>query len=155
MQDRFRFRIWNGSEMHYNDFVVTATGYIAKLQPLYNVEFDDNNDECEVLSNDEFMINNKDLELDKSAIVMQCTGLKDKNGKLIYEGDVIDVPCGKFLIQYCDKCKSFQCFCKVSWIKELYCFACEGDYNWFDLLDDLEDCDVIGNIYENPELLEG
>jgi hypothetical protein len=78
----------------------------------------------------------------------QSTGLHDKTDKLIYEGDIVNVLCGNFIIKYCDNCKSFQCFYKDD------CFACEGDYHWFELLDDLENLEVIGNIYKNSDLLE-
>lgn len=71
--------------------------------------------------------------------VMQCTGLKDKNGKLIYEGDILK-----------DKYGALH---PISWnIKGFYeadTFAVAGFYNAIQ-----EDMEVIGNIYENKELLE-
>ena len=147
MNDRLKFRAYNVAT---KDFVNNVSG----ISDYSELENDDGKKfSFRAVNNSHRTLYAAQLKTDW--ILMQCTGLKDKNGKLIYEGDVIEVTCGKFIIQYCDKCKSLQCFSKVSWIKELYCFACEGDYHWFDLLDDLEDCEVIGNIYENPELLEG
>ena len=68
-----------------------------------------------------------------------CTGLKDKNGKLIYEGDILK-----------DKYGALH---PISWnIKGFYeadTFAVAGFYNAIQ-----EDMEVIGNIYENKELLE-
>lgn len=81
--------------------------------------------------------------------LIQCTGLKDKNGKLIYEGDVIKIP---------DDYDTYGMFAGEK--REVY--FNEGGFrlkpkwdknsrgNW---LEDTKDFEVIGNIYENPELL--
>jgi uncharacterized phage protein (TIGR01671 family) len=90
-------------------------------------------------------------------VIMQFTGLFDKNGKEIYEGDILvdDDPtdaCRHRIVYYDDQAK----FELETW---------EGDDNWssglFDYLADatqikgrLDLFEVIGNIYENPELLE-
>jgi uncharacterized phage protein (TIGR01671 family) len=79
--------------------------------------------------------------------LMQYTGLKDKNGKEIYEGDIV-----KNL-----RDKTFEIF----WSEEELAWCDKG--KWRDgrdnitLLADLNavaTIEVIGNIYENPELLE-
>lgn len=134
MQDRFKFRIWDGSEMHYNDFVVTATGYVGKIT-------------------EEFLgrcvFNQEDLTADKECILMQCTGLKDKNGNLIFEGDIVKNDFAEWTIKYCDKCKSFQCT-----DEEFGCYNCLANYSWQDFIEDLDDAEIIGNIHETPKLLK-
>lgn len=80
--------------------------------------------------------------------LMQFTGLHDKNGKEIYEGDFIGGIYESLYVGWCDKCASFQL------LSAGYCFGCEGDINWLEFVND-ETKEIIGNIYENPELLEG
>jgi uncharacterized phage protein (TIGR01671 family) len=71
--------------------------------------------------------------------LMQYTGLKDKNGKEIYEGDIVSGHNG-------DGSPNV-------WPVE---YACENsEWTGFNVgADDERDCEVIGNIYENPELLK-
>ena len=81
--------------------------------------------------------------------VGEWVSLKDKNGKEIYEGDIFGGfwSCG--YVVWCDKCRSFQYF-----MNEYGCGACMGDVHWYELVDSAE-LEVIGNIYENPGLLQG
>jgi len=81
--------------------------------------------------------------------LMQYTGLKDKNGKEIYEGDVLGGVWGDGYIGWCDKCKSFEYF-DITHV----CYSCVGDVFWSEFLEDEGKHEVIGNIHENPELLE-
>ena len=81
--------------------------------------------------------------------VGQYTGLKDKNGKRIFEGDivycksrldnanmVIIFECGQFRMVLSENYRSYQ---TNSGFYDINCF----------------DKEVIGNIYDNPELLKG
>lgn len=78
---------------------------------------------------------------DKGCVIMQCTGLKDKNGKLIYEGDILQHP----QLPHRFLCEWFKC---GFWIN----FGQNGAKR---LLDELHNSyEVIGNIYENKELGE-
>jgi len=76
--------------------------------------------------------------------LMQYTGLKDKNGKEIYEGDII-----KFKDLNYDVC----------WNEGMAGFRVRSQKGIAYITGDLfkavdEGCKVIGNIYENPDLLK-
>jgi len=80
----------------------------------------------------------------KDLVFCQYTGLKDKNDKEIYEGDVVvgSSMMKNDLIDVVDFANGMFMHSKSS-------FGNEGE----DLID-LIDCKVLGNIYENPELLK-
>jgi uncharacterized phage protein (TIGR01671 family) len=86
--------------------------------------------------------------------IMQFTGLKDRDGKEIYEGDIIEMDCG------CDSeygCShgSYRSF--VRWNSESASFGlAESDGKYGEEFDASyeDEYQIIGNIYENPELLE-
>lgn len=72
--------------------------------------------------------------------LMQYTGLKDKNGKEIYEGDIIEY---KSIYEW-----EKQPIKKAEVVFEDGMFCPPG------VIMDLSRSEIIGNIYENPELLE-
>ncbi|WP_411502945.1 YopX family protein [Brevibacillus centrosporus] len=74
--------------------------------------------------------------------LMQFTGLRDKNGKEIYEGDIVRLnDCGDIFDHV------------VRWIEEEACFVFDAG-DWYGPGDmDFKRCEVIGNIYEKPESL--
>jgi YopX protein. len=74
---------------------------------------------------------------------MQYTGLKDKGGVEIYVGDVIEVFGVDSTVYYCDSNAGF----RFQHIKSPFTIEPLGNYS-------APAFKVIGNIYENPELLE-
>lgn len=78
-------------------------------------------------------------------VIEQYTGLKDKNGKKIYEGDIITAFVGVVQVVYCQEWGQF-----VFAQKDGSIGTCEDFVHWSS-----RDVEVIGNIHENPELLGG
>ena len=84
--------------------------------------------------------------------LMQSTGLTDKNGKEIFEGYILEHPfIGKFFIKYSNISKRFTLI--INDIKEGYEDCC-GDFTWDDFVGMENKSLILGNIYENPELLK-
>lgn len=84
--------------------------------------------------------------LPEHIILMQSTGLKDKNGKEIFEGDILDYNGRKALVRWHGSYASF-----------IYRFVDElqkRNSEWKPLYLAYMKCEIIGNIYENPDLLE-
>ncbi|MCR5266758.1 MAG: YopX family protein [Cyanobacteria bacterium RUI128] len=127
MKDRFKFRVWYMPEYD-------------KSRMIYGAEntYDCMYGEPEIIYADCF----GSLLDSKEYILMQSTGLKDKNGTLIYEGDICeyefeDIGKQKAIIYFNNKYASF--------LKKPL-----NDFQYAEI----NDCKVIGNIYENKELLE-
>ena len=82
-------------------------------------------------------------QYDDDIIIMQFTGLKDKNGKEIYEGDLING-------------KMFPKPVTIVYLEDRASFGWEYGNKAFGTMEDLMDTleyEVIGNIYENKDLL--
>ena len=88
---------------------------------------------------------------------MQFTGLLDKNGKEIFEGDIVKgtMKAGAGYQRKAGK----ECLYEIkktcggwgysSWLKQIT--ELKGDYRGYPHFDE---CEIIGNIYETPELLK-
>lgn len=143
MQDRFKFKVLDtNTNKLYSDM-----DSLSKEEP--NAHF--------LLAQDGEIVNkyynNGEIQLIRMSQYKPvfCTGLKDKNGKLIYNGDIVKIDDEIFVIIY--------------WRGEFTAESIDNaipqeervHMNWYNFcypnnLPILPE--VIGNIYENPELLE-
>ena len=119
-----KFRAWFGSEMYDKPVVYDGEFYLDWR------EFEDDNTY-------------------NGAILMQSTGLFDKNGKEIFEGDIV--------IAWSQGVKgTFEIKRRIDGLWLLYPAWKDGQFWYLSPTEDgRETIEIIGNIYENHELLEG
>lgn len=130
MKREIKFRAWDGDkkEMHLpeytdkEDFHILSDGSIV-----YTQEY----------GYDRHELTNRRPD---TWVLMQFTGLHDKNGKDIYEGDILD---GRILVTWRNDLASFA-LSKQGWAYDHY----------FGEAVDPGHTEVIGNIHQNPELLQ-
>lgn len=133
MSRKIKYRVWDNENKSYDDPYSYA--YYAMTQD-GGLDFYCHGDHMD--------------EADPNVyFVEQYTGLKDKNGEEIYEGDILGGIWESGFISWCEKCKQFQYHSAG-----IGCMACSGDVHWCEIVEDDGKLEVIGNIHENPELLE-
>ena len=120
------------------------------------------------LSGERYIANDSGEYLIDPSTTCQCTGLKDKNGKLIWENDVVRFKHEKFDFDYGLEPLKRNClprkkeytrnyaveFCNVS---TCYGLRFRNKSIWFmvhRMTIVMHDTEIIGNIFDNPELLE-
>ena len=124
MQDRFKFRVW-----------------LRDTNKMYNVHSLHIGTNKAIISSRH---GNVSVYINKNTILMQSTGLKDKNSELIYEGDIVKI----FHVSGTMQGKYF--FDVMKWNG----LRCRFETEHYGIIDDDDVYEVIGNIYENPELLK-
>ncbi len=130
-----KFRAWHvmGSVMKYQDrycFIIRDGRTLGNGKDKFIVASYDNEKDYTYLP----------YGREANSILMQYTGFKSKDGVEIYEGDILKHP--KATVQ-------------IKWNEKDGCFeapAFEGDYSL--VFGGVKNCKIIGNIYENPELLK-
>ncbi len=121
MKREIKFRAWDINKKAWKGLWIFRGGHTE--------QYDVSNNKIDILD-----LTNKW----QGCVLMQFTGLHDKNGKEIYEGDIVDF--GN-KIQY-----------EVEWSPENAMFHLKGPNDIYSLI--FNECEVIGNIYENPELIK-
>ena len=126
---RPKFRAWDGAkkEMFKDTFAITESGQVVVVEQ-------------------EFVTSPPDYVFVDHLVIMQSTGIKDKNGKEIFEGDIVDYKGRKAIIKWHGSYASF-----------IYRFVDkmqERVSEWDPLFLAYHHFEIIGNVYENKEFLE-
>lgn len=125
MNRTIKFRMWD----HFNEEMTYSENDLVKFFTKYNLLVEGKND----------------------PVLMQFTGLLDKNGKEIYEGDVVKFTMG-----------DEERICVVEYKNGGFMVESDGFFGLdeFDVttigfaFDEMDETIVVGNIHDNPELLE-
>lgn len=129
-----KFRAWDSAkkEMFKDTFAITESGQVVVVEQ-------------------ESVASSPDYVFVEHLVIMQSTGLRDKNDKEIFDGDVLEIEDeGEVLGN-----------AKLTWDKERAVFMIEGIsvddiVPFHEIASDEKSYSyrVVGNVYENPELLE-
>ena len=132
MQDRFKFRVW-----------------LKDTNKMYNVHSLHIGTNKVIISSRH---GNVSIYINKNSILIQSTGLKDKNGKLAYEGDVVELR--HLTGKNCDKHNKFVITADTIGTGFQLSPLNPNEYGYRHIHRLQYDYTIIGNKYENPELLE-
>lgn len=124
-----KYRAWDtkNNEMFKDTFAITEGGEVVVVEQ-------------------EFVTCAPDYVFVDHLVIMQSTGLYDKNGKEIFEKDILDYNGRKVIVKWHG---SYACFI-YEFVDELKNRTTE----WQPLYLSYYKFEIIGNIYENPEMLE-
>lgn len=134
--NRFNFRIWDKKyqcmRYTYDDYHINLKGEILSTEEYH----------------DDYYIIIKYEDIKDRLVLMQSTGLTDKNGKEIFEGDILKTNLDdNIYIKYSNELTRFTAILIHPEYKD---DDCCGDYVWDEFVGDAKFCEIIGNIYENP-----
>lgn len=145
-----KFMAWDGKRMHKN--VGTHPHMIKSL--VKNPKCENSDSDCEYEQGQEGSI----IVCQKFASykLMQYTGLKDRNGKEIYEGDLLNIGAKEFgfVTDHDNKLVKYEvALLGVDYV--LYRTDLKLHWGRLSRIEEIMwQCEVCGNIYETPELLQ-
>lgn len=140
MQDRFKFRAYNFLSKKYTYFDEPEVQF-AERNSVYL---------CGLIM--PLLDEKQSLYFGKYEL-QQCTGLKDKHGKLIYEGDIVKTITHNLYEEHIGVIRYHTCYFSLDY-KEVGKFG-ECGISLTKNTSDFVALEMLGNIYENPELIGG
>ena len=141
-----KFRAWDttNKEMFKDTFAITESGEVVTVEQ-------------------GFVTDAPEYVFVDNLVIMQSTGLKDKNGKEIFEGDVLEIQGIKMIVKFGSYkyleplnkgCQSFDVmYDGLGFYVKAFNTIALDDISPFEP-ETLKESVVIGNRFENPELLE-
>jgi hypothetical protein len=136
IDDRFLPRVWTDKGYYYPIFSELGITYENKNLPFTKENIKD----IDWAFRWHFNHSDENVDMEYINTLEQCTGLKDKNGKLIYENDLIKIDDDVAVINWSDYYARFM----LESSEDIFDF--ERSY--------AEECEVIGNIHENADLIK-
>lgn len=130
---------FRGFSKKYNKFVYGDVIKTTKFKNMSFIVVSNEYDEDRVY--DEYYKECEFIAIDINTIG-QFTGLKDKNGVEIYEGDIVKFQYGIGRVYWCDNTSQFKIEFNID-SDSLWLYCCKNSI-----------IEIIGNIYENKELLK-
>lgn len=126
-----KFRAWDttNKEMFKDTFAITESGQVVVVEQ-------------------DFVTDIPDYVFVDNLVVMQSTGLKDKNGKEIFEGDVVTNGWKRQVVIFGTQ-EVEEDFGSIRIYRGFNLYLGGGYPNAI-----MSEFEVVGNIYENPDLLE-
>ena len=115
--------------------------YRCKMKNLKTISFEFTNTKDSLITANSD--NGEVTDIGSRFILMQYTGKKDKNGKEIYEGDIIEKHFEKYEVLF------HNCEWVFTKLKDYY----KEQFYKLNFFDD-ENFEIVGNIYENPEFTQ-
>ena len=141
--------LFRGQTRRYGEKVKISSGEPLKSNWVYGGIFPNND------GGDFAIIYQQEPRVEKFSVysdtVGQYTGLTDKNGVKIFEGDIVSfIDTTSTENGYSEQC----CIGKVYWDNETLSFEVSNRLS-AESYEVLSECVIVGNIHDNPELLEG
>ncbi len=122
MNNRFNFRAWYNNEFIY-------------IKNLTDTNYYNSDNKCLGLVN----------TLPNDLTWEQCTGILDKNEKLVYENDILKIYTNRFLKYF---------YVKIIWDNKLARFMVKNNCIYTTLDELYSYFETVGNIHQNPKLME-
>ena len=153
MDDRYLFR---AKRIDNGEWIVGSliqTPYLGSMRSWISSEQEDKARLREISSNQAVW---RAFEV-RTDTICQCTGLRDKNGKLIWENDIVKK---EFYTDY-DNCANSEEYIGIvkitdcAWVIETIRDKCTRPiFETMSYSEDVKHFEIIGNVFDNPELLE-